>query len=99
MGAMLALYGSMTAVCVGVLVMTPEACLPKDPEKAKAMWTTPPPVSPALQCTMFMTIQFFAVYLLLQIMSVAIDFLKSSPRFVDPLKSKLIIIKITFQQA
>jgi len=48
---------------------------------------------------MFMTIQFFAVYLLLQVMSLAIDFLKSNPMFVDPLKTKLIIVKMSFQQA
>jgi hypothetical protein len=104
-GAMLALYGGMTAVCVGVLIMTPETCLPKDPEKAKAMWAgSPPPVSPALQCTMFMTIQFFAVYLVLQVTSLAMDFLKSSvmfqgPASVNPLKAKLIIFKLTIQQA
>jgi hypothetical protein len=99
-GAMLALYAGMTAVCVGILIMTPETCLPKDPEKAKAMWAgSPPPVSPALQCTMFMTIQFFAVYLLIQVMALTIDFLKSRPIWVDPLKSKLIILHMTFQQA
>lgn len=98
--AMLALYGGMTAVCVGVLIMTPESTMPKDPEKAKAMWAgSPPPVSPALQCTMFMTIQFFCVYLLIQVMALTIDFLKSRPIWKDPLKSKLIILHLTFQQA
>merc|ERR1719161_2169595 len=99
-GAMLALYGAMTAVCVGVLIMTPESTMPKDPEAAKAMWGgSPPPVSPALQCTMFMTIQFFVVYLLIQVMALTIDFLKSRPIWKDPLKSKLIILHLTFQQA
>merc|ERR1719335_444864 len=32
-------------------------------------------------------------------MGVTIDFLKSNPMFVDPLKSKLIIVKMSFQQA
>merc|ERR1719420_1611904 len=36
---------------------------------------------------------------MLQVLSVAIDFLKSNPMFVDPLKTKLIIVKMSFQQA
>lgn len=99
-GAMIALYGGMTAVCVGVLIMTPESVMPNNPEKAKAMWAgSPPPVSPALQCTMFMTIQFFAIYLAIQVVSVVIDFLKSRPIFVDPLKEKLLVLKMVCQQA
>jgi len=52
---MLALYGGFTAVCVGAFSM----------EAPAALWEegTAPPVSPAVACTMNLSVQFFAVYL------------------------------------
>merc|ERR1719281_2031432 len=56
--AMLMLYGGMATVCVGVFMM----------EGPKEIWgDKPPPVSPAVGCTIDLTIQFFAVYLALAI--------------------------------
>jgi len=52
------LYGGMATVCVGVFMM----------EGPKEIWgDKPPPVSPAVGCTIDLTIQFFAVYLALAI--------------------------------
>jgi hypothetical protein len=49
------LYGGFTAVCIGAFSMEP----PPD------LWEegTAPPVSPAVACTMNLSLQFFAVYL------------------------------------
>merc|ERR1719218_390095 len=52
--AMLGMYGGFTTVCVGAFLMEP----------AKALFPAgPPPVSPAVQCTMNLSTQYFAVYL------------------------------------
>merc|ERR1719183_612525 len=75
--AMIGLYGAAIAVCAGVMVMTPEDCMPK--KEASKLWAKgPPPVSPALSCTMNLTIQFFAVFLGYEIFKVAYGFLKST---------------------
>jgi len=51
---MLSLYISIIVVCVGIFMM----------EGPKEIWgDSPPPVSPAVQCTMILAWQFFAVYL------------------------------------
>jgi len=54
---MLALYGGFTAVIVSVFTIEDES----DPEKT-------PPISPAMQCVMNLTAQFFFVYLLLWVL-------------------------------
>jgi len=51
--------------------------------KAKAMWADgPPAVSPALQCTMNLTIQFFAIFLLLMICKTVHDFCHGMAWFI-----------------
>merc|ERR1719247_342323 len=58
-------------------MMTPEECMP-DGEKVD--WGKgPPPVSPALACTMNLTMQFFIVYLAYEIFKVAYGFIKTNP--------------------
>jgi len=52
--AMLALYGGFTAVCVSVFTIEH----PQDKSLT-------PPISPAMQCVMNLTIQYFGVYLIL----------------------------------
>jgi len=52
--AMLGMYGGFTTVCIGAFMMEP----------VKALFPAgPPPVSPAVQCTMNLSTQYFAVYL------------------------------------
>merc|ERR1719271_2369186 len=67
---MLALYGGFTAVIVSVCVIEG-----KD-------GAAPPPVSPAMQCVMNLTVQFFFVYLMLWV-SVTIKQFTSTPAFHD----------------
>jgi hypothetical protein len=75
--AMIGLYAATVTVCVGVVLMTPEACM-SDQAAAKAMWEDgPPPVSAALACTMNLTIQFFAVYLVYNITKTVFEQLDS----------------------
>jgi len=52
--ALLALYGGFTAVCVSVYII--------EHPTNKALT---PPISPAMQCVMNLTIQYFSVYLML----------------------------------
>lgn len=52
--AMICLYGGFTAIIVSVLLIADK----ENPEKT-------PPLSPAMQCIIHLTIQFFAVYLAL----------------------------------
>jgi hypothetical protein len=54
---MLALYGGFTAVIVSVFMIEDE----ENPEKT-------PPISPAMQCVMNLTAQFFFVYLMLWVL-------------------------------
>jgi hypothetical protein len=54
---MLALYGGFTAVIVSVFTIEDES----DPEKT-------PPISPAMQCVMNLTAQFFFVYLMVWVL-------------------------------
>merc|ERR1719265_2382253 len=68
--AMLMLYGGMATVCVGVFVM----------ESPKEIWgDKPPPVSPAVSCTINLTCQFFGVYLALAIVKTVMQLSVSSP--------------------
>ena len=49
--AMLGMYGGFTTVCIGAFMMEP----------VKALFPAgPPPVSPAVQCTMNLSTQYFA---------------------------------------
>jgi hypothetical protein len=68
--AMLAMYGGFTTVCVGAFMM--EAPTSVYPDGA-------PPVSPAVACTMNLTTQYFAVYLLVAIMRTYHDFYPKTP--------------------
>jgi len=62
--AMLMLYGGFTTVCVGVFTM-------KAPEE---IWgDKPPPVSPAVACTINLSVQFFLVYLVVAIVRTMIQ--------------------------
>jgi hypothetical protein len=98
----LALYGGMVGCCVGVITMTPADTLGGGKEaeaKAKIMWAEgPPPVSPALQCTMNLTIQFFAIYLALMICKTVHDFSEGKPWFIA-LKDKFIAAENTLKNA
>jgi hypothetical protein len=61
---MLCLYGGFATVCVGIHLM----------EGPEEIWgKKPPPVSPAVACTINLTTQFFCVYLLVAICKTAID--------------------------
>jgi len=63
--AMLGMYGGFTTVCVGAFLMEP----------VKALFPAgPPPVSPAVQCTMNLSTQYFAVYLAIAIIKTFHDF-------------------------
>jgi len=67
--AMLAMYGGFTTVCVGAFMMeAPTAVYPDGP----------PPVSPAVACTMNLTTQYFAVYLFVALMRTYHDFYPKS---------------------
>merc|ERR1719335_1785083 len=52
-GALLALYGGFTIVIVSILIIEAPHGMPT------------PPVSPAMQCVMNLTIQYFVVYMML----------------------------------
>jgi hypothetical protein len=68
--AMLGMYGGFTTVCVGAFLMEP----------VKALFPAgPPPVSPAVQCTMNLSTQYFAVYLAIAIMKTYHDFNPKTP--------------------
>jgi hypothetical protein len=68
--SMLGMYGGFTTVCVGAFLMEP----------VKALFPAgPPPVSPAVQCTMNLTTQYFAVYLAIAIMKTYHEFNKETP--------------------
>jgi hypothetical protein len=72
--AMLALYGGFTAVCVSVYIIEH----PTDKSLT-------PPISPAMQCVMNLTIQYFGVYLLLFLLITAKQFSNSSTGLIDTL--------------
>jgi len=71
---MIAMYLSMAGVVYAVLIMSPETCM-KDAAAAKALWKDgPPPVSPAVAATINLTVQFFAIYLLVKLMETIASF-------------------------
>merc|ERR1719265_1691884 len=83
--AMLMLYGGMATVCVGVFVM----------ESPKEIWgDKPPPVSPAVSCTINLTFQFFGVYLALAIVRTVVQLRGSSP-LLTKLEGLLTLAKYT----
>merc|ERR1719453_330629 len=83
--AMALLYGSMVAICVGVYQMKPP----------KEIWgDKPPPVSPAVQCVMSLTDQFFAVYLAIAVVRTVVQLKGSSP-FLTKLEGLLTLAKYT----
>jgi hypothetical protein len=83
--AMLMLYGGMATVCYGVFAM----------EAPKEIWgDKPPPVSPAVGCTINLSIQFFAVYLALAIVKTVMQLTGSSP-FLLKLEGLLTLAKYT----
>ena len=63
--AMLGMYGGFTTVCVGAFMMeAPKSVYPDGP----------PPVSPAVACTMNLCFQYFGVYLGVAIIQTYHDF-------------------------
>jgi hypothetical protein len=83
--AMLVLYGCAMGVCYGVTSMTAEDCI-QDKKLAKEIAAGDPiPVSAAMDCTIGLTIQFFAIYLAIQVMKTVYDFIKDLPMFAPGL--------------
>jgi len=83
--AMAMLYGGMLTVCVGVFMM----------EGPKEIWgDKPPPVSPAVNCTINLTCQFFAVYLALAIVKTIMQ-LRGSSSILLKLEGLLTLAKYT----
>jgi hypothetical protein len=66
---MIMLYGGFTTVCVGAFSM----------EAPKELWPDgQPPVSPAVACTMNLSMQYFAVYLAIAVVDTWEQFLKKT---------------------
>jgi len=83
--AMALLYGSMVAICVGVYQMKPP----------KEIWgDKPPPVSPAVQCVMNLSFQFFGVYLAVALVRTTIQ-ISGSSQFLTKLEGLLTLAKYT----
>merc|ERR1719272_2370535 len=80
------LYGGMATVCVGIFMMEPP----------KEIWGEEggPPVSPAVGCTINLTLQFFAVYLALALVRTTIELSGNSP-FLTKLDGLLTLAKYT----
>merc|ERR1719272_2722222 len=75
----------MIAVCVGIFRM----------EAPKEIWgDEAPPVSPAVQCVMNLTFQFFGVYLAIAITRTVVQLMGSSP-FLTKLEGLLTLAKYT----
>lgn len=82
---MAALYGGFTVVCVGIFMM----------EGPREIWRgNPPPVSPAVGCTMNLTAQFFVVYLLVALTKTAVE-IKGPSEFLTKLGGLLTLAKYT----
>merc|ERR1719174_2046950 len=84
--AMALLYGSMITVCVGIFAM-------KGPEE---IWGPggAPPVSPAVSCTINLTIQFFCVYIGVAVIKTTEELGGSSP-FTRKLSGLLTLARYT----
>merc|ERR1719388_39886 len=80
------LYGGVIVICYGAFVM----------EGPKEIWGEEgvPPVSPAVQCTMNLTTQFFLVYLAVAVVKTAQELGGSSP-FLTKLGGLLTLAKFT----
>merc|ERR1719240_2269547 len=82
---MLMLYGGTATVCVGGFMM----------EGRPEIWgDKPPPVSPAVNCTINLTCQFFAVYLALAIVKTIMQ-LRGSSGILLKLEGLLTLAKYT----
>merc|ERR1719240_1117317 len=82
---MAALYGGFATICVGIHLMEPP----------KAIWgTAPPPVSPAVACTINLTTQFFVVYLLVALAKTAVE-ISGPSLFLTKLEGLLKLAKFT----
>jgi len=83
---MLALYGGFAVVCAGAFMM----------EGPKEIWGEEgaPPVSPAVACTMNLTTQFFAVYLMIAVTKTAME-LGGTSDFLTKLNGLLTLAKYT----
>jgi hypothetical protein len=83
--AMLGMYGGFTTVCIGAFMMEP----------VKALFPAgPPPVSPAVQCTMNLSTQYFAVYLAIALIKTYHDF-NPSTEMSSKLQGTLIMCQNT----
>jgi len=79
------LYGSVTVIGVGIFLM-------KGPKK---IWgDKPPPVSPAVQCVISLTDQFFCVYLAIALVRTYVQLKETSP-FLTKLEGLLTLAKYT----
>jgi len=79
------LYIGNLLVCIGIIVMEPPL----------AIWgDSPIGVSPAVQCTMTMSILFFVVYLLVAVTKSCIELIGTSP-FLEKLEGTLTLAKFT----
>jgi hypothetical protein len=99
--AMLCLYGGFSLVCVAVFLMDAETLNAKD----KTLWDDPktekvelaPPVSPAVDATLNLTLQYFAVYLALAVFA-SLAKIKQSP-FMTSMLETLKLAKYTVNMA
>merc|ERR1719161_1626343 len=83
------LYCGFVTVCIGVAVM----------EGPKEIWgNSPPPVSPAVQCTMNLTTQFFAIYLAIAVVRTVIQ-LQGRSELLDKLENLLTLAKFAINSA
>lgn len=82
---MAGLYGGFATVCCGIFLM----------EAPREIWgNVTPPVSPAVACTINMTVQFFVVYLLVALSKTAVD-LNGPSLFLTKLEGLLKMAKFT----
>jgi len=82
---MLALYGGTATVCAGVFMM----------EGPKDIWgDSPPPVSPAVACTMNLTTQFFFVYLMVALCKTTVE-LRGPSELLTKMQGLLTLAKYT----
>jgi len=82
---LLALYGGFLTVCIGIHLM----------EGPKEIWGDDvPEVSPAVACTIYLTTQFFLVYLLVAVTKTAIE-INGPSMFLSKLNGLLTLAKYT----
>jgi hypothetical protein len=79
--ALVALYGGFSAVIVSVYTIE----YPKDKLPLFATSGSAPPISPAMQCVMNLTVQYFAVYLILFLLITVKQFSDSKSGVIDTL--------------